>query len=359
MSDDSIIAAARAAWRDRNPTQTRGAAPVLAAVLLGTCLGPVLAGAADRVIRVAAGDGGDFKTVQEAVAAVPDNSTERSIIQIRAGRYEGPVVISSKKNKVTFQGEDARTTVIDWPNNVKSPKPPGADGFNPGVHIRGSDFCAEHLTFSNSSGDQGQGLALRVDGDRAVFAHCRLLGWQDTLMANQGRQYFTNCYIEGRVDFIFGDGAAVFEDCHIHSKNGGYITAASTPAGQKFGYVFLRCNLTGDTVPWAGPGATTPVKEGKFPNAYLGRPWRPQASVAFIACKMGGHIRPEGWHNWGNPTNEATARFAEYGSTGPGGQPDRRAPWARRLNKAEAAAITAEAVLAGADGWSPYVGPKR
>jgi len=90
-------------------------------------------------------------------------------------------------------------------------------------------------------------------GDRQVYRKCRLLGWQDTLYANGGRQYFDHCYIEGRVDFIFGNARAVFDHCEIHSKNGGHVTAASTDPAVPWGFVFLDCKLTGDATPWKDP----------------------------------------------------------------------------------------------------------
>jgi pectinesterase len=316
-------------------------------------LGASAALSAAKTITVAADGSGDFKSVQEAIAAVPEKSTEGAAIRIKAGTYQGPVVVPASKPLVTLSGEDANTTIITWDRNVKDPIPEGADRTNPGIHILGDGFRAKNITFRNTSGDRGQGLASRVDADRAVFENCRLLGWQDTLMANKGRQYFKDCYIEGRVDFIYGDGTAVFERCHVHSKNGGYITAASTPPQQPFGFVFLHCKLTGDAVPWIDPSGVIPAKVAKLPNTYLGRPWRPRASVVFVDCQMGEHIKPEGWNNWGNAENEKTARYAEFGSTGSGGEPGRRVSWAKSLTKDEAAKITAESVLAGSDGWQP------
>lgn len=305
------------------------------------------------VLVVSPEEPGAFKTIQQAVAAVQDNLAAPTVIRIRPGIYQGPVVVPTGKKLVTFAGEDAATTIITWERNVKDAIPEGADGTNPGVHIRGNGFHAENITFQNTSGDHGQALALRVDADRAVFKNCRLLGWQDTVMLNGGRQYFKDCTIEGRVDFIYGDGTAVFDGCHIHSKNGGYITAASTPPERPFGFVFLRCKLTGDAVPWVDPTGAVPAKVQKLPNTHLGRPWRPQASVTFIECEMGGHILPAGWNNWGKVENEQTARYAEYGSTGPGANPDARLPWSKQLTDAEAKKYTVENVLKGGDGWNP------
>ena len=172
-------------------------------------------------------------------------------------------------------------------------------------------------------------------------------------MVNNGRQNFTNCYIAGRVDFIYGSGTAVFDHCEIHSRNGGHITAASTPADHPFGFVFIYCHLTGDSQPWINP--TNPVT-GAAPNkayADLGRPWRPTASVTYLNCEMDDHIKPAGWNNWGKVANEATARYAEYNSTGPGANPEKRVQWAKQLTNDLAEKITVESVLGGSDAWNP------
>ena len=150
---------------------------------------------------------------------------------------------------------------------------------------------------------------------------------------------FTNCYIEGTTDFIFGPSTALFEYCELHSKRDSYITAASTPQNEEFGYVFKNCKLT------AAPG----VKK-----VYLGRPWRPYAATVFINCEFGGHIRPEGWHNWKNPENEKTARYAESGNTGEGAGTSGRVTWGKQLTKKEALRYTPENIFKESSNWYPY-----
>ncbi len=309
---------------------------------------------AGKTVTVATDGSGDYKTVQEAVSAVPDNSEVRTVIHIKAGKYEGNVIVPKNKTNVVFEGEGAEKTILSWDRNVNDPAPVGAGQFDPGVLIQANDFRAANLTIENTSGDHGQALALRVDSDRAVFEKCRLLGWQDTVMVNNGRQYFKDCYIEGRVDFIYGSGTAVFDNCEIHSKNGGYVTAAGTPQEKPYGFVFLNCKLTGDPNPWIDPATGQPNPKSR-PDAlaYLGRPWRPDASVAFINCEMGDHIRPEGWHNWGKPEREKTARYVEYGSKTPDGKPldvSKRVPWSKQLTSEEASQYTIGNILGG---WTP------
>ncbi|CAJ1939552.1 unnamed protein product, partial [Sphenostylis stenocarpa] len=131
----------------------------------------------------------------------------------------------------------------------------------------------------------GQAVTLRVTADRCAFYNCRFLGWQDTLYLHYGKQYLKDCYIEGSVDFIFGNSTALLEHCHIHCKSAGFITAQSRNSPQeKTGYVFLRCVVTGN-------GGTS--------YAYLGRPWRPFARVVFAFTFMDQCIKPAGWNNWG------------------------------------------------------------
>ena len=286
--------------------------------------------------------------LQAAIDAAPDNATKPYVILVKPGRYRWQqVLVPPTKRFIHLVGEDSATTLISYHLNVYETLKDRRLERNEGITfiVQADDFSATNLTFENSSGEHGQALALRLDGDRATIRACRLLGWQDTLRSEKGRHYFRDCYIEGRVDFIYGGGTAVFETCEIRSKAGGYVTAASTPPESAFGYVFLRCRLTYDPQPWE-PGLPSRP-------AFLGRPWRPHAAVAFIACELGAHIEPAGWHNWNKPDSEKTARYAEYASTGPGANPAARVPWSKQLTAAEAAAYTVPAILAGPDGWNP------
>ncbi len=333
--------------------ELRKAAPELAPILRAEPKNAAPVASESTFNAVVSFDGsGTHTNVQEAVNAVPDSNRSWFTILVKPGVYEGQVIIPQTKRFIRLIGEDQNTTKLTWPYNVNDRKPNQPYQFDPGFVIVGNDFRAENLTFENTSGDHGQALAVRVDNDRAVFSNCRILGWQDTLMVNNGRHYFTNCHIEGRVDFIYGSATAVFDRCEILSKNGGYITAASTPAEKQFGFVFLQCKLTGDPAPWKIPEGQTQFEKSEV-KTYLGRPWRPTGSVAFINCEMGAHIKPAGWHNWGKVENETTARYAEFGSTGPGANPDARVKWSKQLTPVEAITYAVGKILAGSDGWSP------
>jgi len=296
---------------------------------------------------VVAKDGsGDFFTVQEAINAVPIMREVRTTIFIRKGIYKEKITVPDNKRNISLIGESETETILTGDDFADRKNAFGERIGTFGsatIYIYGSDFQAENMTFENSAGPVGQAVAVATAGDKAVFRHCRFLGFQDTLYTygKLSRQYFEDCYIEGTVDFIFGPSTVVFNRCEIFAKrSGGYLTAASTPEGVANGYVFLDCNLT--------------AKEG-VTGVYLGRPWRPFAQTVFVNCEMGAHIRPEGWHNWKKADAEKTSFYAEYGSKGMGANADARVKWAKEITAEKVLSYTVELVLAGADGWNPVV----
>jgi len=293
-------------------------------------------------LYVAADGSAPFKSVQAAVMSVPSGSnTNPVIIHIKPGIYKELIYLQYEKRFFKLAGENATNTVLTfglYAGLTNFDGKPLGTFHTPSTTIDADDFTAENLTFENSAGAVGQALAIRVDGDRARFRNCRFVGWQDTILLNRGRQYFENCYIAGAVDFIFGAATAWFEKCHINCLGSGYITAASTPADEPFGFVFANCRITG-----TNPDVKT----------FLGRPWRIYASTIYLDTEMSGVIRPEGWNDWKKPEAHATARYAEFNSTGPGASPATRPDWIKQLTGAEAERITVEKVLGGADCWNP------
>ena len=202
-----------------------------------------------REVIVAADGSGQYRSVQQAVDSAPSHSHQRFVIHIKPGIYKERVTVPSDKTFLTLRGDDAKTTVITFDMHPM-PNPNGGRALitfdTPTVFIQANDFTAENITFENSAGRQGQALALTIMSDRGVFRYCRFLGFQDTLLAQAGRQYFDHCYIQGATDFIFGGSAAYFDNCEIHVTANGYITAANTTKDQQYGYVFSHCKITGE-----------------------------------------------------------------------------------------------------------------
>src|SRR5580704_16172604 len=282
---------------------------------------------------VAADGSAPFTSVEAAIMSVPSGSRDNPvIIHIAPGTYKELIYIQREKRYFMLVGENATNTILSYNlyagiTNAEG-KPIGTFK-TPSTTIDADDFSAENITFENAAGPVGQALAIRVDGDRAIFRHCRFLGWQDTILLNRGRQYFDDCYICGHVDFIFGAATAWFEKCEIHALRDGFLTAASTPVDTPFGFVFSHCNITGE------PDVKT----------YLGRPWRIYASAIYLNCEMSAVVRPEGWNDWKKPEAHTTVRYAEFNSTGDGASPTNRPDWTKQLTGTEAQKITVETVL--------------
>ncbi len=290
-------------------------------------------------IYVAQDGSGDYKTIAEALEGIRAYMEYQVTVHIAPGTYKEKLVIPSWLRNVTFEGTDAASTIITFDHHANIDKMGTFRTYT--VRVDGDDLTFRNLTIENNAPQLGQAVALHTEGDRLVFDNCRFLGNQDTIFTGgkNTRLYFNHCYIEGTTDFIFGPATAYFKDCDIFSKRDSYITAASTPQEVRFGYIFDNCKLR------AADGVT---------KVYLGRPWRPYAHTIFINCDMGSHIRPEGWHNWNNTDNEATARYGEYGSRGEGASQTARVGWAMKVSDAEAAACrNISEIFAVTTGWNP------
>jgi pectinesterase len=295
---------------------------------------------------VVAKDGsGDYTTIQEAVDAVRAYTPVHVTIRIKNGWYHEKVTIPSWVTNLSIIGESKEKTIVSFEdyagkffdtdtvrNKNKHTTYTSATWF-----VFGNDITMENLTIRNDAGRIGQALALHVNGSRFVLRNSNLIGNQDTLFAtsDESEQLYDHCYIEGTTDFIFGGATAVFNYCTIKSLTNSYVTAASTMARQRFGFVFLNCDL---------------IASEECTKEYLGRPWRANAKTAFINCNLGSHIVPVGWHNWDNVANEQTAYYAEYHSKGKGASNTTRVAWSHQLTDQEASEYTIEKIFPN---WHP------
>ncbi len=298
------------------------------------------------------------ESLQSAINRLPDDG-HPAIIRLCAGLYREKVEL--RRPHTTLRGNEDGQTILTWDDGAADPHP---DGLNKGTFrsytllVLADDCHLRSLTIRNDAGlrgDSGQCVALFADGDGFTCEDCTLVSTQDTLFTaplppkealkngflgptqllprKAQRHVYRRCVIKGDVDFIFGGAAAWFEDCEIvcipreGRAPGGYATAASTPEGQKYGYVFSHCRFTGENVP-----------EASF---YLGRPWREFAKTVLLNCFIDAHIKPEGWDNWGKANFVSTGLYAEYGCTGPGSATEKRT-FSHQLTAEEVAAITYE-----------------
>lgn len=310
----------------------------------------------DNTLYVAADGTGDFYSIQRALDVAPRDG---ALVLVAPGTYREVLTIDKPNIRLRSANGDASKTVVV---NDRSAGANGGTLHSATVNVTAENFFAENITFQNDFNTThpqlpagSQALALLVTGDRAVFHNVRLLGNQDTVYAGSrncapdgqscipARQYFSDCYIAGNVDFIFGDGKAVFDQCEIHSTphSEGFITAqAKHYPDEDSGFVFNQCRLTAD------PGVT---------NVYLGRPWRSYATVVFLNTNMGSHIVPAGWREWHpNETRSIeTAFYAEGSSIGPGAQVGQRDPHAHPLSAEQARQYEPTVFLRGSDNWNP------
>lgn len=304
-----------------------------------------------KTIIVSKDGKGNFTTIQEAINSVEEGKTIRTKIIVKPGTYREKITVSAAKSPISLIGENAENTILVYGDHASKQN---AEGKNMGttgsstLFIFSDNFSAKNFTFQNDAGPIGQAVAVLTTGDKITFENCRFLGFQDTLYTKGtqdnpdktklSRNYFKNCYIEGTTDYIFGAGTAVFENCTIYSKkNASYITAASTPEGSEFGYVFINCNLTGDA---------------DANSVYLGRPWRPFAKTVYINCAIDFTIKSEGWNNWSKPDAEHTTFYAEYNSKGIGADVSKRVSWSHQLTKDQSKKYTAKNILSGKDDWN-------
>jgi pectinesterase len=282
------------------------------------------------VFTVAKDGSGDYKYIQDAIDAMRVYPLRRITLYIKNGVYNEKIVLPSDNTDVSFIGESVEKTIISFNDYSGRGKLTTFTSYT--AKISGNRFIAENITFLNSAGPVGQALALYVDADKAVFKNCKFLGNQDTIFATgeNARQYFVDCYIEGTTDFIFGPATAVFQNCTIKAKTNSYITAANTPQGKRFGFVFLDCKILADS---------------SVTKLFLGRPWRAYSKTAFIRCQFPKQIAPEGWNSWGNPENEKTAFYAEYNNSGEGAHTKSRVAWSKQLGEKESKEFTPENIF--------------
>ena len=308
---------------------------------------------------VVAKDGtGNYTTVQAAINAAPTGRAALYTIFIKNGRYQEKITVPSNKPFLQLVGESVANTILTYNDGASDPLPGGGTvgtQNSASFTVNAPDFSALNITFVNSYGDGTQAVAVLLNADRAAFKNCRFLGNQDTLYTKGSgtpRHYFRDCYIDGNVDFIFGSSVALFENCVVYAKartsaGSSFITAANTPPGQAYGYVFKKTKLPANT------GGTL---------YFLGRPWQnstgssPLANnkTVFINSTMGaGLIQPAGWTAWDAGTNTSLITYAEFRSRFYSGNllpTTQRAAWSQQLTPADTVQYN-RSTLFGA--WDP------
>ena len=310
-------------------------------------LSSTLASAAYDIIVDPTGSGGAVKTVQDAIKAIPSNSSKRTTVFIKNGIYKEKVTLNSDKTNVTFIGESLSGTKItydDYNGRVVNGTTLGT-GTSATVTINASGFEAANITFENSYGIGKQAVAVLIQANRIVFSNCRFTGHQDTLYVKGVQQYFKNCIISGETDFIFGPATTLFDQCEIDvgwKGSSGCVTAPSTTSDLEYGLVFMDCKFMNNGIP---SGKTTLLARAWWSGPNLAPK---QAIIRSYIDSIFPSATSDAYSETGTEySNPSAIMFSEYKNTGPGVSLQRK-----QLTDSQASNYTMANILSG---WTPDI----
>nr|GME14403.1 pectinesterase 1-like [Ipomoea batatas] len=285
---------------------------------------PALVKAEAAPVYLKVGNGGQFKTIQAAINSIPARNTKRHIIFISGGFYHERVKIDYNKPFVTLFGDPKnRPTLVAAATAAQL-----GTIYSATLYVLSDYFSAVNIDVRNSAPrptgkkDQ-QAVAMTITGDKASFYSCRFYGFQDTLCDHNNRHFYKDCYVEGTVDFVFGDAKSIFLNTQLRVIPGDQMAMVSAhcrnTAKEDTGFSFVHCQVTGSSK-----------------IAVLGRGWFPYSKTIYAYTYIGNAIKPEGWMGMrANPKDGGTCYFGEYNNTGPGAKMDGRPKFVKRLTGAE------------------------
>ncbi|MED6172923.1 hypothetical protein PIB30_054400 [Stylosanthes scabra] len=296
-------------------------------------------------VTVAKDGSGQFKTISEALAAIPERYDGRYVVYVKEGIYEETVTVTKRMENMTMYGDGSQKSIITGSKNFVD----GVRTFQTATFVvLGNGFLGKAMGFRNTAGaEKHQAVAARVQADRAIFVNCRFEGFQDTLYAQTHRQFYRSCVISGTVDFIFGDATAIFQNCIMAIRkpmdNQQNIVTANGRFDQKetTGFVLQKCEIKADD--------RLPPEKDKI-KSYLGRPWKEYSRTIVMESDIGDLISPDGWMPWDGDFALNTLYYGEFNNTGPGGSTNARVNWLghKVLSKDEASKFTVGTFLEGA-----------
>ncbi|KAI5008720.1 probable pectinesterase 66 [Hordeum vulgare subsp. vulgare] len=323
-------------------------AVVVALLLLWPALNSALT-PVSRTITVDRDGGGDFTSVQSAVDYVPDGNQAWVRIHVRAGSYTEKVTIPAEKGYILLEGDGSWNTDINFNDyagaNVRRRRYTSPTYQSATFTVLADNFVAQNIAFKNTHNaydkvNKSQAVAALVRGDRNAFYDCAFHGFQDTLCDDLGRHYFSRCYIEGGIDFIFGYAQSIYDGCtivsnmppsHRHNRPGSITAHGRVHASDPGGFVFKGGEVRGTG------------------RQYLGRAWNKYATVVYYHVNMSSVVVPLGWASWNAGDDTSDVVFAEVGCTGPGSNVTGRVPWEKQLSDAEVDKLVDMSYID--DGW--------
>ncbi|KAK9282344.1 hypothetical protein L1049_005261 [Liquidambar formosana] len=306
------------------------------------------------IVVVSQDGSGNFTTISDAVNAAPINnngSTGYFLIYVTAGIYEEYVSIAKSKKYLMMIGDGINQTIITGNRSVAD----GSTTFNSSTFaVVATGFVAVNITIRNTAGAvKNQAVALRNGADLSTFYSCSFEAYQDTLYAHSLRQFYRECDIYGTVDFIFGNAAAVFQNCNLYPRlpmswQFNAITAQGrTDPNQNTGTSIQNCTIR---------AADDLASSNTSIQTFLGRPWKLYSRTVYMQSYMDSLINPAGWSIWSGDFALNTSYYAEYNNTGPGSNTTNRVTWSLpAINATDAANFTVSNFLMG-DNWLPQTG---
>ncbi|XP_047326858.1 pectinesterase-like [Impatiens glandulifera] len=279
-----------------------------------------------KITYVAKDGTGEFSIIGEAINAIPNYVKFRTYIKIKPGIYMENIVVPKSKTRLTLLGSGIYKTIV---SGSRSNKTGFATDKTPTADIIGDGFVAKQITFENTAGpSNNQAVALKSEAEFSAFYRCRFLGFQDTLYAKSGKQFYRECEIHGTVDFIMGNAAVVFQNCEIlvgRSLPGkpNVITAQDRDHPTSLtGTVFHNCTFKASR-------ELQPVLTSF--KTYLGRPWKVYSRVVIMQSYIDNLIDPKGWLAWDPTSRLDKLYYGEYGNKGPGAVTTGRVTWPGRI----------------------------
>ncbi|PMD44821.1 carbohydrate esterase family 8 protein [Hyaloscypha variabilis F] len=276
-----------------------------------------------------------YSTLSSAVAALGSDTTHQCIFMWPGTynervtvQYAGDLDIYGYSVNTGIQGDNEVTITTDETSTEA-----GDLDASSALHLYGNNYTVWNVNIENTYGAGSQAVAVTTTGNYIAMYACGIYGYQDTLYAKSGYQYFSRCYIEGADDFIFGDAAAWFGDCTIACNGGGSITANNRASTTDTAwYVFDSSTITAASG-WTTTGAN-----------YLGRPWGVDARVIYQKCSISDVINSQGWTTL---AADATPTFEEFENTGAGSDTSDRL-----YETVATASVTYSALWGGSSSWA-------
>ncbi|KAF2287082.1 hypothetical protein GH714_038058 [Hevea brasiliensis] len=305
-------------------------------------------------ITVASDGSGDYRLISEAIKMAPKRSRHRFVIKIKAGVYDETVEISREKINIMLIGDGMTKTIIRGSKNF-------VDGFSTfdsaTLTVTGDKFLARDLTIMNTAGPHKyQAVAARVTSNSA-FYRCNFSSYQDTLFAHSLRQFYRECTIQGTIDFIFGNAAAIFQNCLILVRKpipgqSNMITAQGRrDPNQNTGFSLQNCTILA--------AADLKAAKRQHISTFLGRPWGNYSRTMVMKSYLGDLIHPQGWYKWDNYSTLDTVEYIEHLNYGPGSNTRHRVTWGgynKNCSEDIARQFTVGKFLHEADHWLESTG---